>query len=80
MWMSAASTGEVAASAASTLLAATSVPAQLARAGCTGMAKIAQVGSTLCWPELALHFCGWVGIGVLRRESCEVVGEENVAI
>lgn len=48
MWMNAASTGEVAALAASTLLAATSVPAQQARAGCTGMAKIAQVGSALC--------------------------------
>lgn len=56
MWMSAASTGEVAALAASTLLAATSVPAQQARAGCTGMARIAQVGSTLCWPLMALQF------------------------
>lgn len=75
MWMSAASTGEAAALAASTLQAATSVPAPQARAGCTGMAKIAQVGGTLCWPELALHFWG-VGIGVL--ESGEFHAKEGV--
>lgn len=71
MWMSAASTVEVAASAASTLLAATSVPVPVARAGCTGTAKIAQVGNTLCWPELALHSSevgNWgLGSGVLPR-------------
>lgn len=65
MWMSAASIGEVAASAASTLLAATSVPAQLARAGSIGTAKIAQVGSALCWPPPALQFWG----GVLKRKE-----------
>lgn len=68
MWTSVASTAEVAASAASTLLAATNVPAQWARAGCIGTAKIAQVGSTLCWPELALHF-GRVGTGALEMGS-----------
>lgn len=56
--MSAASIGEVAALAASTHLAATSVPAQQARAGSTGMARIAQVGSALCWPPPALQFWG----------------------
>lgn len=59
MWMSAASTGEVAALAVSTLLAATSVPAPQATAGCTGMARIAQVGIALCWPQLALPFQGF---------------------
>lgn len=65
MWMSAASTGEAATLAASTLLAATSVPAQ-ARAGCTGMGRIAQVGSTLCWLKLDLQFQGRRVIGVLE--------------
>lgn len=52
---------------ASTLLAVTSVLAQQARAGCTGMAKIAQVGSALCWLQLTLQF--WAA-GELR--SCKV--------
>ena len=82
--MNAASTGEVAALAASTLLAATSVPAQQARVGCTGMAKIAQVGSALCWPKMTLPFQG--AVGVLESieyhigERCEVGRVENVAI
>ena len=58
MWMSAASTGEAAALAASTLLAATSVPAPQAKAGCTGTGKTAQVGGALCWRKLALQFQG----------------------
>jgi hypothetical protein len=48
--------------AASTLLAATSVPAQQARAACTGMARIAQVRGALCWLDIALWFQGRAGV------------------
>lgn len=55
MWTSAASTAEAAALAASTPQAATNVPAPQAMAGCTGMAKIAQVRGALCRLRPALR-------------------------